>query len=463
MGHRGEARLTAAVTYLAAYTLPWLLGAPFALLAPQRTWWLPARLALAFALGSLALAIESTAMTLMGMPWNPWVPLLISGVLTVVLWRRRKETLSRSKAPRPGLAAAGVLVGTLCLAFGYLASSIGIARATSTDYLIFWGPKAVRFAAAKAVDPDLLTWEYFRHAQPFYPPLTPVLDAWAVLATGQMPWRIAPFTTLIWWGATVVLVMEILRRRLRDRPAALITSFWGLAMGSSLVASFSAGAAEAPLLLYTTAGSALLLAQRERPAAGERLLAGVFLAGAVFTKVEGSIISSFLICGVAWRDSLTEGRIALRRLLPLAVPPLCVGLGWVTFLTRFDIPTGYLGRGTLLNLPGDPAVILPAIVGSLSAGVYWVSWIFPVMVLLATARRRQLRHVLPGFVCIIGLLVFLAAVYLHEPRDPGQRIRWEVPRASQTALSLLILAAGIVSFRRPPATITISGVSGREP
>ena len=54
---------------------------------------------------------------------------------------------------------------------------------------------------------------------------------------------------------------------------------------------------------------------------GERLLAGLFLAGAVFTKVEGSVISILLIGGAAWRDHLTDGGLVPRRFLPLALPP----------------------------------------------------------------------------------------------------------------------------------------------
>jgi hypothetical protein len=51
---------------------------------------------------------------------------------------------------------------------------------------------------------------------------------------------------------------------------------------------------------------------------------------------------------------------------------------------------------------------------------------------------------------VLGSFVFLVAVYLHEPRDPAERISWEIPRVTQPALSLLILSAGIAGICRAP-------------
>lgn len=462
LGSARSAPLRTTAIYLLAHALACLVGAPFATLPELRSWSWPARIAVAFALGALVLAVEAMVFTLLGAAWSAPMVLAPSAALALFLARKYRRVPSAASAFRPGAtlaafaAAAGGIIG------GHLTLSLATARSTSVDFLFSWGVKAVRFAAARAVDPSLLHWSYFGHGQPFYPPLVPVLDAWGVLAAGHMPWRTASLTTLLWFGAAAVLILEILRHYLGDQEATVVTTFWAVAIGNSLAFSYSGASAEAPLILYVTVAGVLLLTETAEPSATRRLLAGLFLAGAVLTKVEGSVSAGLLVLGTAARDLAWFGRLRMRRLSALALPPLVAGLMWSGFVLHFGVPVGYAGRGAILELQGDhAAAVLASIIRNLYGGTWWLSWGIPLLLLLISANRKRFRQVIPGAVTIIGSFAFFVIVYLHEPRDPSMRISWEIPRISQPALSLLIAMAGILCVRvtRPQTPIVPNAVS----
>lgn len=444
MGEADSAHVRSGALYLLAHGLASLAGLPVIWMAEVRQWSGMGRAAAAFAVGAIVVAAESTALTLVGVAWNPW--LVLGPPILLAAWlfsHARGVPRPQRRAFRPGALAAAIGALVAAVAIGYMAWSLGTSRATSTDFLLFWGVKSVYLAKLRGVDASWMAWPFFGHAQPFYPPLVTTLDAWGILAAGRMPWRTAPLVTLIWLGAASVLVLEMARRRLGDRDATLVAAFWTAALSTSLVASYSGANAEAPLLLYETAAGLLLLTEDERPGSSRRWLAGLLLAGAVLTKIEGTIGSGLLILGVVLRDRFARRRISWRELAALMIPPLCAGLLWWAYLRRFRIPAAYSGRGRLAELHWDR---LPDLVGpmlqNLSAGTWWVAWIVPAVVLVVFGRRCW-RRLLPALAAAVGLLLFFLFVYLHETRPQAERIGWEIPRTAQSPLSLLILSAAI--------------------
>jgi hypothetical protein len=430
--------------YLLAHGFASLAGLPVIWMDEVRQWSWTGRAAAAFAVGAIVVAAESTALTLLAVAWNPWIVLGPPVLLAAWLHRRaRRGPRPGRRAFRPGALAATIGILVAAVAVGYMAWALATSRATSTDFLLFWGVKSVYLAKFRGVDASWMAGPYFGHAQPFYPPLVTTLDAWGILAAGHMPWRTAPLMALVWLAAAAVLVLEIARRSLGDRDATLVAAFWTAALSASLVASWSGANAEAPLLLYETAAGLLLLTDAENPGASRRWLAGLLLGGAVLTKIEGTIGSGLLILGVVLRDRLARRPTPRRELAALVVPPLCAGLLWWTYLRRFGIPASYSGRGRLAELHWDR---LPDLVGpmlqNLSAGTWWVAWIVPVLVLLVPGRRCW-RRLLPALAAAVGLLLFFLFVYLHETRPQAERIGWEIPRTSQSPLSLLILSAAV--------------------
>ncbi len=432
--------------YLLAHALVAVLGLPVLWMREVRGWSLPARAAAAFAIGAIVLAVESTLSTMLGAAWNPSIvlaPPLLLAVLVARNARAKGEMICPAFRPGTGAAAFGILAGGA--AVGHLALSLATARATSNDFLLFWGVKAVHFADMKSVDPGLLRHPWFTHGQPFYPPLVPTLDAWGVLAAGHMPWRTAPLVTLLWFAAAAVMVLQIQRSRLGDRNATLVCAFWMAAVSASLVNSYSGANAEAPLLLYETTAGMLLLTERPNPGVGRRWLAGLFLAGAVLTKVEGTLGSAFLIVGTVLRDVVVaERRPRWRETAGLVIPPLCAGLLWWGFLRRFGIPSNYSAKGRLTEVHWSRlGELMGPLLESLNAGSWWLAWILPTLLILAAARRRCYAEALPGIVTATGLLAFFVFIYLHETTSQALRISWEIPRISQPALSLLIAVAAL--------------------
>jgi hypothetical protein len=135
---------------------------------------------------------------------------------------------------------------------------------------------------------------------------------------------------------------------------------------------------------------------------------------------------------------------------------LSAGGLWLLFILRFDLSVASPGRGTLFQMePGRLGRVLASFGAGLEAGTSALSWGIAMLVLLAASTRAGWRQVLPGVAVVVGTFLFLLAVYLHEPRDPAERISWEVPRVTQPSLSLLILAAGVASVAR--------GAAGRTP
>jgi hypothetical protein len=434
----------AGAVYLLAHGLAMLGGLPVLRLDEVRSWSWSGRAAAAFAVGGVVVTVESTLLTLLGVAWDPWIVFGLPILLAAWLARRAGHKARPARTPfRPGILAAAIAIVAGSVAIGYMAWSLATSHATSTDFLLFWGVKAVYLAKLEGVDASWLAWPFFGHAQPFYPPLVPTLDAWSILAAGRMPWRTAPLVMFFWFLAAAVLVLEISRRRLGDRGAVLLAAFWMAALSASLMASFSGGNAEAPLLLYETAAGLLLLTEGKDPSAGRRLLTGLFLAGAVLTKIEGTVASSLLILGAVLGDLLARRPILRRELAALLVPPLSAGLLWWTYLRHFHVTANYSGRGRLAELHWDRLgdLVGPMLV-HLRAGTLWLAWILPALALAVTIRRCW-RPVLPAIVTTVGLLLFFLFIYLHETSSQTMRISWEIPRTSQPALSLLILAAAI--------------------
>jgi hypothetical protein len=262
-----------------------------------------------------------------------------------------------------------------------------------------------------------------------------------------MPWNAAPLVTLLWLAAAAVLVGAALGR-LDPGRTPLAAAYWMAALAASFGVSYSGGSAEAPLLLYVSAAAALLAVERPEDPGFGRWVAGIFLAGAVSTKMEGTLASLLLLLGTALRDRLAAERRPLRALVPLLLPPLLAGSLWLALAARFRLSAGSPGRGALFDV--DLAHLPEAVLGilrSLESGTRWLSWALALAILLWSATRPALRQLVPLLVTIGGSLIVFLAVYLHEPGDPSQRIGWEMPRLSQPSLSLLIIAAAVASLR----------------
>jgi hypothetical protein len=275
-----------------------------------------------------------------------------------------------------------------------------------------------------------------------YPPLVPIVQAFGAVAADRFPWRTVPLTSLLWVAAAAPLLHALLRRRLDGDSAAAVTAFWVAAMTASVATSLSGANAEAPLLFFESVALAALLTEGPDTS---RFLPALMLAGAVLTKVEGSVAAILIVFGVVVRDLLERRPKLWRRAVALTLSPAAALSAWFLFQWHFGLRPGFRGHGGLLALHADHlGTVLARLPPALEAGTYGVSWILPLVLLIAA--RPRVRPLLPAFALGAGLMAFLVFDYLHDRENPAIRIQWTAPRVSQPALSALILASGLASF-----------------
>lgn len=428
--------MTAWPLYLVAKLGLVLFGLPVAFIHPVRDWSVPARAGAAFGAGAVALTLNGVLLSILGVRWTIAtlaIPLATISVLTTVLLFRR------AAAPRPerdgprwpawSIAAAGWL---------HYALSVISLRATSADYVYFWGPKAVRFAARGGIDAQLLGDAYMAHLRPTYPPLVTIGYSWDILVSGSMLWHIEMFDSVLWLVAATVVLHAILEST-RGRHGTAVAAFWSVAICASAAYSFTAGNAEAPLIYFATLAAAALA----QPGRGPTILAAVMLSGCVLTKSEGRVLWIVIVAGVILAHLARRERLDFRRLSAIVfVPAIAVG-SWYAYLIQHRLPTHDEMRQGLLSqvdLSQAPAVAV-TLLRHLDAGSRGVAWLLPAAILVVC--RRGWRNAIAPAAASIGLMTVYFVNYLAEKRPLEMVMLWEVPRISQPSLSLLIVAAAL--------------------
>jgi hypothetical protein len=374
------------------------------------------------------------------------IPLLSLSALCAARWRGLSFPPHEPLRVRRSVALWSCLAGGLALI--YLVLSLSSSSATSTDFLLFWGVKAVRFAHDRGISADFLRAPFASHTMPDYPPLLPVIQGWGCLVAGEMPWGIAPIVSAMWLIVSVPIVLERLRRVLGDDEPAAVTGFWSAALSISLVYSYSGGNAEAPLLFFETV--ALVWLMTEQGPSESRFVPLIALSGAALTKVEGSLAVALIAAGTFLQsDRRGLARSAARALLLAEVPAAAVGT-WFLYQASRKLPVGYRGHGAMLALnPDNLGGTVTAMLRFLNAGSLWLPWILSLLLVLLVPGAW--RRLLPAFLLIGGLLGFLLFIFVHGPSVPRLYIEWILPRVSQPALSAAILTAGLASLLRQPA------------
>lgn len=444
------------VKFLAAQLAVAILGAGAGFHPSVRSMSVASRIAVSLGAGAVALTLEATLFSLVGIPWTVpglSVPLLSLSALCAMRWRRLPFRPHEPLRVRRSVATWSCLATGIAVIF--LVLSLSSSSATSTDFFLFWGVKAVRFAGDRGISADFLRAAFAGHTQPEYPPLLPVVQAWGCLAAGRMPWGFALVLSAMWLILSVPIVLERSRRFLRDDEAAAVTGFWTSALAISLAYSYSGGNAEAPLLFFETV--ALVWLMTEDGASESRFVPLIALCGAALTKVEGSVAVALIAAGtVAQSDRRGLARRAARALLLAAVPAAAVGT-WFLYQASQNLPVGYGSRGAGSPLYLDNlGTTLTAMLQFANAGSLWLPWILSLFLLLLPLLLfpGKWRRVSPALFLTAGLLAVLLFIFLHQATDPRLYIEWILPRVSQPALSAAILAAGLASVRRrsPPVS-----------
>lgn len=411
-----------------------LSGAPLLADRRYRGFSLPARVVLAGACGAVLLSLAMTLFAMAGWRWRP-LPLLVISLFAATALR---FLLPMSPAPGSGLpsprerwSAASAILSALAVAVALAGTLAGAAG--SSDLLLFWGPKTVAFAGAGTIDADFLAAARNAHMHPYYPPLVTNLYSFGAIVAGRFPWGAAALTFPLALGALALALPSALRLSTL-RPAA------GAALAVSALALIGleadvAGNADPPLLLFEILAVGLLLGppgiETER-----QLLAGLLLAGASTTKVEGLVFTLTVVLVVLLRPAMRGFR---GRALALLLGPTALALGvWFLLgLSRGFLRT-YGEYGSLLDSDWRR---VGAVAGELLRAFAADGWALPFLVPLAVLLWNWRDGVDPlPLLVSVALTLFLVATYLLPVGDPGPWIRWSAVRTFSPVAALLAIA-----------------------
>lgn len=442
--------MSTGLLFLAGQLALVLFGAPAAFLPVVRRFGVAARLAAAFMAGAVVLTIEFLLFSLVAIPCSAFwlsVLLLILAVGGSVLISRLAEedeiTVETPVTPRWHSRLLGVVI---VLASIHLCAAVITTRATSMDYLFTWGVKGAHYAADHGIRGPFLNAPFNIHMHTNYPPLLPSSLAWSALAAGKFSWRFGLLTSLLWYFASLALLLELLERRLGREGALLITAVWSITLSLTLVSSMSAGSAEPPFLAFETVALALVLTNRSRNI-GLMLLTSICLAGALLTKIEGLLGVGLIAAGTFAAEVLQHRRIRERELVSYALLPFGIWALWPVFEKVYGVNTSDVMRGyetfAVFSVHYLPQILKVSLLEL--AGPGWgVPWLLTVGVLIH--HRRRWREVLPALLFCLGSLAVYEGYYFIHGSDPTTWIHWTLGRITQPVVSALILAAGVLAF-----------------
>ncbi|MDQ5858644.1 MAG: hypothetical protein M3542_10285 [Acidobacteriota bacterium] len=446
--------------WLASFVVYPLVGTPLLRLPAFRRFGFATRVVLAGGVGLVLVSWTMTAFALTGVRWGP--PLLLVSVAVAFALRRALRGYPQVPSPRvrgegqgegrsspsplwgegrgegrpPVTTVAGLAITAISILAAFAATLSGLA--TSSDLLLFWGPKAQQFAAARTIDVDFLRAPFLEYLHVYYPPLVTNVFAFGATITGRFPWGAATLTFPLLLAATAVGLAGILKTESNAPSAAATTALVTSAIGLLGVHAMVAGNADPFLLFFEILALALLLTPIAASDAG-KLAAGLLLAGAAGSKVEGlafllATVSVFLLVDRERRGSIPK------TLLLLAGPTL-VGLGtWFGFGAARRLFYGYQGYGRFLDVRWDHLDEMVAGFGS----AFWKSgyalpFAVPLLVLLLTPGKT--RRALVPIGIAVALTGFIAFTYLHGETDPKEWIGWSAARVFSPITALLALTA----------------------
>jgi len=456
--------------WLACFAAFPLVGAPLLKHPAFRRFGFACRAVLAGGVGMVIVSWTMTVFAVAGVRWGPSLLLVsVAVALTLRLALRssspsplrgegRGEGLSEPRSspsplrgegrgegsPATNLAALAITAVAILSAFAATLAT----RSTSLDLLLFWGPKAQQFAAARTIDAAFLSAPHLEYMHVYYPPLVTNVFAFGAMIVGRFPWGAATLTFPFLLASTAVGLAGVLAADAR-RPAALSTTALVVSALSLLgIHASVAGNAEPFLLFYETIALALLLTPVGRSSPGQ-LLAGLFLCGAAASKVEGlpflaATVLLFFVVEPAARRAVVS---TLARL----IGPTVLSLGtWFAFGASHELFYGYRSYGRFFDVHWENfSNVLSGLGSALWNAGYGLPFLVPLLVLLAT-RGKTRRALLPLGVAV-ALAGFFTFTYLHGAADPKVWIGWSAARIFSPLTVLLALAA------RTPETDDVAG------
>jgi hypothetical protein len=384
--------------------------------APDYGW--PFRASVAFVAGAVYLATVMFFASWAGVRWSGWwlaIALLAPASSLFIRTSNLEPDApelevrgSRFEFRGKRFSAATIAALALLTLYGTLT-----ARETCADLIYFWGTKAMRFAAARAIDLPFLADPTHVLMHPDYPPLVPLLYAWGAM----FAWS--------YWGSLLLTAIVVAMTAFIVRP---FSNAGAILMGAMLAFTFAqglaAGAADPILVLFeVTALVALTFIGGTRSGA---VIASIALAAAAMTKVEGA---AFVVVAVV-AYAVVSRRPA--RALAIAAAPAALLASWLVFAHQHGIGGSY-SHGAL----DFSSAKLIQLAEMASYHAYYLPWL-AVLVPLLLARRWR-AAALP-LLAAAGSLASILFFYMHADPDPRLWIAVSAERVLITPLACLAVA-----------------------
>ena len=415
-----------AVLFVAAIAALALSGLVILAIPYVRSLDMPAAASIALATGWVMAAALMFSTSVIHIRWSRTLlvavllPFAITGVVLLARRPRPKEK------PR-WLAWIPFVIILAIVTWGVLG-----ARYTCSDYAFIWGPKAAHFWSAHRIDVDFLADPQNYQAHADYPPLLPLVYAWGALMTG----------TFSWWGGLLLFPLCLLAmtigfrgiaaRAIGPRAASLFALLLLAVIAFCSQIDPVGGAGEPPLLLFEAlALAAVTFAPDDR---GALVVASILAAGAVLTKVEGTMFAAILAIGFAITRRQVKGALIL-------AAPSAMAIGsWLLFVRHHRLLDIYGGGGPA-HFENVGRVIKMLVIDEAS----YMAWYLPVIAVVAPMifARRWRRAALPLLVAA-GMFAAAVYVYLHA-EDPTFFIASSARRLLLTPLLSLAVASAAAS------------------
>jgi len=331
------------------------------------------------------------------------------------------QSASSVVAGAPARPAGGAPATTLIAAFVLLTIyGVATARETCGDLIYFWGPKGQQFHYAGSIDAGFLGSGDYVLMHSDYPPLLPLLYAWASLVAHRFSWWGALFLMPIFLLATAFAFRGLARN---EWYAALLTAILGYGFAIGMVG----GAADPLLLLFEVIAVAALTFDFE-------ILAVVMLAAVALTKVEGAVF----VAVVAFAYLITRRKLLKSILIPL--PAAILLATWIWFSWRNHLIDAYgLARGSM-----HLELLRPVTSATLRQASYKVAYVPWLATLLPVAIGRNRRRAFLPLIVAIGTIASALFYYLHSA-SPSWWIEASAQRVLLTPLACLVVAAAAAS------------------
>lgn len=380
----------------------------------------PARLAVRFATGIVIGGTVMYAESLAGIPWTR-----LSLVVPLLVWTAVALRTLFAPAPRSGAIAATLQLAPILILAIY---GVATARETTGDLLYFWGPKGQHFFLARSIDVAFLKFPHHYLMHPDYPPLQPLVYAWNSIAAQEFSYWGATFLTPLYLLASVMAFRGFAAQKLSARNANAYATLLAALLAFGFAAGEIAGGADAQLVLF------VVLALSALTFADEPVIAAIALAGAAFTKVEGTpfAIVVIVVHALLRRD--------WRRSLVLATPAAILLGSWIAFAQHHGLLDAYARGRTALHVDqlGLVLYVLRFEAAYRAMDLPWIAALAP----LAFARNWR-AAALPLLVAAAAIL-YIIFFYLHEANAVWW-IKASAERVLLTPLASLLVATAAAS------------------